>query len=61
MFSGITDLIDMNLSKLWETVEDRGACHAIGHEMAKNWTGLSNRTTTNLLKQALEHAFETQK
>ena len=46
MFSGITDLIDMNLSKLWETVEDRGACHAIGHEMAKNWTGLSNRTTT---------------
>ena len=23
---GITDSMDMNLSKLWETVEDRGAC-----------------------------------
>ena len=59
---GITNLIDMNLSKRWEIVVDRGAWHAIVHDMAKNWTGLSNRTTTtNLLKQALERAFEIQK
>ena len=59
---GITNLIDMNLSKRWEIVVDRGAWHALVHDMAKNWTGLSNRTTTtNLLKQALERAFEIQK
>ena len=27
----ITDSMDMNLSKLWETVEDRGAWQAIVH------------------------------
>ena len=32
----ITDSIDMNLGKLWETVEDRGAWHAINHEVKKN-------------------------
>ena len=29
---GITDSMDMNLSKLWETVEDRGIWHATVHE-----------------------------
>ena len=28
---GITDSMDMSLSKLQETVEDRGACHAAVH------------------------------
>ena len=28
----ITTSVDMNLSKLWETVEDRGAWHAAVHE-----------------------------
>ena len=27
----ITDSMDMNLSKLWEIVEDRGVCHAAVH------------------------------
>ena len=34
----ITDLMDMNLSKLWEIVEDRGAWYAAVHEVAKSQT-----------------------
>ena len=34
----ITDLMDMNLSKLWEIVEDREAWCAAIHMIAKNWT-----------------------
>ena len=33
----ITDSVDMNLSKLWETVEDRGAWRAAVHGVTKNW------------------------
>ena len=33
-----TDSMDMNLSKLWETVEDRGAWHAAGHWVTKSQT-----------------------
>ena len=29
-FDGITDSMDMNLSKLGETVKDRGACRPCG-------------------------------
>ena len=32
---GITDTMDMNLSKLQETVEDRGAWHAAAHGVAE--------------------------
>ena len=35
----ITDSMDMNLSKLQETVEDRGAWYATVHEVAKSQTG----------------------
>ena len=31
----ITDSVDMNLSKLQETVEDRGAWHAVVHRVSK--------------------------
>ena len=33
---GTTDSIDMNLSKLREIVEDRGAWHAVVHEATKS-------------------------
>ena len=32
---GITNSMDMNLSKFWETVKDRGAWHATVHGVAK--------------------------
>ena len=35
---GITDLMDMDLSKLQKTVEDREAWHAVIHGVAKSWT-----------------------
>ena len=41
--------MEVNLSKLWETVKDREVWHAAVHEIAKSQTWLSNWTTTIIL------------
>ena len=42
MVDGITDSMDMSLSKLREMVKDRGAWRAAVHGVMKSWTQLSD-------------------
>ena len=38
----ITDSMDMNVGKLWQTLKDRGAWRACVHRLAESRTGLRN-------------------
>ena len=49
LLDSIVDSVDMNLSKLWQRVEDRGVWCTAVHGVAKSQTRLSNWTTANYL------------
>ena len=57
--NGITDAMDLNLSKLQETVRDREAWCDTVHVFAKSQTWLGNWKTTTVCKQ--QHTHKTQR
>ena len=48
---GITDVMDMNLGKLWEMVRDREAWLTAAHGVAKSQTHLGDWTTTEVSEE----------
>ena len=59
-FNGITNQMDMNLSRLQELVMDREVWHATVHGVAKSWTRLSDCTELKLALQQMLNSFSIQ-
>ena len=57
---GITNSMDMSLSKLRDMVKDREAWCAEVHGVAKSWRQLSDRTTATIQAEDSEQASWTE-